>query len=195
MKATIGNFGYVAHHGYNYLEVVGLKGISRDLTFPSSGWYRLKFALRSRTDTDAYANGVIQAYLERNDNTTKIARMVCPYAGNFQEYEYVFRVPERGTYKFHLEQLGKFDVEKGLSDNPSDVAMSVIDALSVRRIDWDLVETVDMAEDVQLNVESGANFHGCNAPFSIFSASAFDHASFIPSGVGTYSGNSTRRLP
>lgn len=159
LHKDIGAYGYVAHEGYQYLLLKGSYGMWQNIAFPASGLYRLRFAMRARTDGSNYENAVVQAYLEKDGVTNHIAHVICPRTGNFQEYEYVFNVPERGTYKFHFENVGKFDAEKGISDNYEAEATAIVDSLSIRRVDWDVAESVDMSPDTRLYLEPGATLN------------------------------------
>lgn len=159
LHKDIAAYGYVAHEGYQYLLLKGSYGMWQNIAFPASGLYRLRFAMRARTDGSNYENAVVQAYLEKDGITNRIAHVICPRTGNFQEYEYVFNVPERGTYKFHFENVGKFDAEKGISDNYEAEATAIVDSLSIRRVDWDVAESVDMSPDTRLYLEPGATLN------------------------------------
>ena len=185
------HYGYTVYHGARYFRVQNVGGKYQSVNFPSAGLYRLRLALRSRTDYDGYARNDIHCWLDLGGGrTNSIAHVITPAIYNFTEYEYLFRIDEPGTYRFGIEGLG----QRGAAW--SGEGTTAIDGVSIRKVGWDVPEAVEMPKKVKVEVAQGAYlnlaFTGTNTVASLNLggesvmdfANATTHPEFI-CGMGT----------
>ena len=147
------HYGYTVYHGSRYFKIQNVAGKYQTVQFPSAGLYRLRLAVRSRTDADNgyYARDEIHCWLDMGGGrTNSIAHIITPFMYNFTEYEYLFRVDAPGAYRFGIEGLG----QRGAAWTGE--GTTAIDGVSIRKVGWDVPEAIDMPKSVKLEVAQGA---------------------------------------
>lgn len=148
-------YGAIRYEGMNCGLFKNLCGARQEIVFPKEGLYRLRFGFRSRADEERYANGDFAVKLWRGSVTNQLAFINYQYQRNFAEREYLFRIPEKGTYTLGFENYGPHN---GAGTFGSE-ATCFIDGVSVCRVDWDVPETLSIGEDAKISVADGATLN------------------------------------
>lgn len=143
--------------GYKYLKFQNECLARQTVTFKSAGVHRLRLQMRTRTDSTGYGNVRMNAWLVKENTTVTnvIANSVVGYMCNFAEYEYLFRVPEPGKYTFAIESFGVDSSSPDYEKNWKEVNLCV-DTVSIRKVGWEIPETIDMSTKTRVDVSAGA---------------------------------------
>ena len=165
---TSSAYGAIRYEGMRCCMFKNLCGAKQEIVFPKEGLYRLRFGFRSRADGSNYANGDFAVKLWRGADTNQLAFINYQYQRNFAEREYLFRVPEAGSYTLGFENYGRHN-GAGTFDNE---ATCFIDGVSVCLVDWTVPETLSINEGAKISVADGATlnlaFTGTNKVRSVF---------------------------
>ena len=144
--------GYSQCEGSKYCIVVGTGSLEQDITFPTSGVYRLVFHTADRTDKLDLANNPLRFSYYPQGGTTNQAVEIGTFRAwttNFAERVAYFRVPSAGNYTFRIE---------GTITTRNCDRMARLDAVSIRHVKDGtfMADTPDVPASASIEVAEGA---------------------------------------
>lgn len=151
---TSSAYGYAAFEGSKALAFEGHGGARQTVNFHTPGLYRFVCHARSRADHKNYSDNDMKFWFAKSGSsvTNVIDTMPVPYACNFLERAYLFRIAEAGDYVFGME--GAYS-----GDNANADVRTFVDGVSIRRVDdGDAGATASIAapEALTLKIAAGA---------------------------------------
>ena len=122
-------FGCDRFDGDYALRVKGHGGMTIPVMFPAKGLYRLTFHARSRASSAGEGSLPLRGFVKLSDNEEhEIFRFAMPYVVGFQEYSFLFEMPETGEKTFGIHGLAMGDVASGDRTD-------FIDGISIVKVD------------------------------------------------------------
>lgn len=105
------HWGYSAWDGLRRLRLQNGMGVRQNITIPHPGRYRFTMHVRSRADSQTYANNPVRVWLEQGGVTNVLATTPSLYTRQWMEVSYIVDVPTAGTWRLGIEgRCGKTDV-------------------------------------------------------------------------------------
>ena len=132
------------------LRCRGRGGKKISVTFPVKGLYRLTFHARARADGANLSCLPLRGFVKLSDDSEmEIFRMQMPFIQGFQEYTYLFEMPETGVKTFCIHGIAMDDVNTGDRS-------SYVDGISIVKVD-DLAQSVpEVPKTARISVAGGA---------------------------------------
>lgn len=144
-------FGCDRFDGDRALRVKGHGGMTIPVTFPARGLYRLTFHVRSRASSAIEGSLPLRGFVKLSDDEEhEIFRFAMPYVVGFQEYSFLFAMPEVGEKTFGIHGLAMGNVTSGDRTD-------FIDGISIVKVD-DLRQSIpDLPSATKISVAEGAH--------------------------------------
>jgi hypothetical protein len=144
-------FGCDRFDGDRALRVKGHGGMTIPVTFPARGLYRLTFHVRSRASSAIEGSLPLRGFVKLSDDEEhEIFRFAMPYVVGFQEYSFLFEMPEVGEKTFGIHGLAMGNVTSGDRTD-------FIDGISIVKVD-DLRQSIpDLPSATKISVAEGAH--------------------------------------
>lgn len=149
-------YGYSRCEGAYWMALVQNDVVSQEIEFPAAGLYRLRYFAHSRAKNPSYygCNPVKSFYVVEGSAVTNWIATAAPFATNFVECVHTFRVPApcKATFGFQ----GCYAANEGEAEYVGVDHTTLIDAVSIRRIDAEGDGLPDVSETLSVKVAAGA---------------------------------------
>lgn len=132
------------------LRCRGRGGKKISVTFPAKGLYRLTFHARARADSTGLSCLPLRGFVKLSDDSEmEIFRMQMPFIQGFQEYTYLFEMPETGVKTFCIHGIAMDDINTGDRS-------SFVDGISIVKVDDERQSVPEIPAETKVSVASGA---------------------------------------
>ena len=146
-------WGYDAFEGDHGLRCHNDAGMYINVSFPAAGLYRITFHARSRANAVTYAKLPIRGFVRLEDGTEmEVFRTKIPYLQSFQEYSYLFRMPEAGRRQFCIHGLGIPSGNLDASGKDKADRTTVVDGITLVKVDDARQSMPDIPRNAQITV-------------------------------------------